>query len=682
MSKIYLMKPELANLIAAGEVIERPASVVKELCENSIDAGAKNIYIGITDAGKGTILVKDDGSGMDKDDAKMCFLRHASSKIRTEYDLNRIHTLGFRGEAIPSIAAVSKVTLTTSTGEGAGTRVESVPNEDLVIREAPSRKGSIFEVRDLFFNTPARLKYLRSAQVETYAIIEMAEHLALGFHGVSFSLAIDGKEIFRTSGRGDLLETVQKIYGNVIAQSLYPVLYEGVAFSFRGYISKPEINYSRRKDMLTFLNHRCIYDYKINKAMEEAYKDYLPPSRYPFTLLELDLDSSLVDVNVHPTKKEVRISVEDDIAKEVKNEVLSVLEKRKPIYFASQDEKSLSLNKDSSVGKEESDLFDTSTLTEKEKEAEETQVDYSAVKPLVPERKTTYFQDSLPFAPTYEAYVPSGRDINSKKEETKPAEPVSAPSVPTTPIESAQKAEETVSSTAESNSTKKDIPQEGIEDVFNEPVHTEEEYYNNIFKKEEISYKLPEMHPIGQVLKTYLICDGIDCFYILDQHAAAERINYEKTEALFASVRSRIVPLFPILIELSPKEKINYDDEHKARLASLSIITEEFGDNTIKVSEIPSFLSERGEEAIISDTVHACLNDEEADPLGLLHLTIANIACKKSIKANHDMSVPEMEALISDLSKCRNPANCPHGRPTIIKVTRADIEKIFRRSGF
>ncbi len=644
MSVIHLMKPELANLIAAGEVIERPASVVKELVENSIDAGSKNIYVGVTDAGKGTILVKDDGCGMDREDAKACFLRHASSKIRTEYDLNRIHTLGFRGEAIPSIASVSKMTLTTSTGEGAGTRVESAPNEDLQVFDAPSRKGTVFEVRDLFFNTPARLKYLKSAQVETYAIIEMVEHLALGFPGISFSLAIDGKEVLRTSGRGDLLETIQKIYGNIIAQSLYPVLYEGVAFSFRGYISKPEINYSRRKDMLTFLNHRCIYDYKINKAVEEAYKDYLPPLRYPFTVLELDLDSSLVDVNVHPTKKEVRISLEDDIAREVKGQILEVLEKKKPIYYSSQDQKSLSLTK-------EDELFDTSSLKEKEVQANEVRNDYSDVKSLIPEKQPQYFQDSLPFKPTYEAYTP----------------------IKDAPIKQEKKDEE---------APKKDVPQQGIEDVLKEPVHTGEYYYDTIFDKEEISYKLPEMHPIGQVLKTYLICDGIDCFYLLDQHAAAERINYEKTEALFASVRSRIVPLFPILIELSPKEKINYDDAHKARLASLSIITEEFGDNTIKVSELPSFLAERNDEEVIRDCVHACLNDEEADPVGLLHLTIANIACKKSIKANHDMSLNEMEALIRDLSKCRNPANCPHGRPTIIKVTRADIEKIFRRSGF
>jgi DNA mismatch repair protein MutL len=635
MSNIQLMKPELANLIAAGEVIERPASVIKELVENAIDAKAKNIYVGVVDAGRGSIMVKDDGIGMDRVDAKTCFLRHASSKIRTEYDLTRIHTLGFRGEAIPSIAAVSKITLTTSTdGDLPGTRVLSSPNEELIVEDAPARKGTIFEVKDLFFNTPARLKYLKSTKVETYAIIEMVEHLALGFPAVSISLCIDGKEIFHTSGRGDLLETIQKIYGNVIAQSLYPLKREGICYSFEGYIAKPEINYSRRKDMLTFLNNRCIYDYKINKGIEDAYKDYLPPLRYPFCVINLSIDSSLVDVNVHPTKKEVRISMEEDISRDIRDEVLKTLTYQKPIYFASEDEKS------STLMKKEEEAFDTSDIKQAEETQQKVESDYSNIQPLKKEEYPEYVQDSLPFEPTYEVKSPMLHG-NSTPEPKK--------------VE--------VSHTPEAN-------------------YTSEDYYSTIFNKEGISYKLPEMHPIGQVLQTYILCDGIDCFYILDQHAAAERVNYEKTEALFASIRSRVVPLFPIVLELSPKERVNFDEEHINKLSTIGIIVEEFGGNSIKVTEIPAFLNEKNDEEVISDCIHSCLNNEASDPLSLLHLTIANIACKKSIKANHPMSLFEIEALLKDLAKCKNPANCPHGRPTIIKITRADVEKIFRRSGF
>ena len=646
-----LMKPELANLIAAGEVIERPASVIKELVENSIDAGAKNIYIGITDAGKGKILVKDDGSGMDREDAKMCFLRHASSKIKTEFDLNRIHTLGFRGEAIPSIAAVSKVTLITSTGENSGTRVTSYPDKDLLVENAPSRKGTIFEVENLFFNTPARLKYLKSNQTEVSAIIEMVEHLSLGFPNICFSFAVDGKEVLSTSGRGDLLETIQKIYGNDRAKSLYPIKKDDIAFSYSGFISKPEVNFSRRFNMMFFLNHRYIYDYKLNKALEDAYRDYLPPLKYPFSVICLDIDPSLVDVNVHPTKKEVRISMEDEMARSIRDMVIETLKQKRPIYAAGEDEKT---QKDLKID----ELFDVEDIKEDEKKkTEETNKGYFS--PIPP--KENYLQDTIPFEPSY-----SSRPI--KNEDYSPI------ITPTTRLEDKVVLSKPKEGTIDTNLNTPMIPtEEKTEKSFD---------YSTIFQNESYSNKLPEMHPIGQILDTYIICDGIDCFYLIDQHAAAERINFEKTEALFANVRSRIVPLIPITLDLSFKEKENYDEVHKARLLSLNILTEPFGDRTIKVTEIPSFLSTMDDEEIIRDMVTSILNDAKINTVDLLRLNIANIACKKSIKANHRLTLLEMEKLLEDLAKCKNPANCPHGRPTLIKMTKADIEKIFRRSGF
>lgn len=642
MPKVMLMKPELANLIAAGEVIERPASVVKELVENSIDAGSKNIYIGITDAGKGKILVKDDGCGMDKEDARTCFLRHASSKIRTQFDLNRIHTLGFRGEAIPSISSISKVVMTTSTGEGSGTRVTSSPDEELFLENAPARKGTIFEVKDLFFNTPARLKYLKSNQTEISAIIETVEHLALGFPGITFTLAIDGKEVMRTSGRDDLQETIQKIYGNDRAKSLYPISKEELAFSFKGFISKPEVSFSRRFNMMFFLNNRYIYDYKLNKAIEDAYRDYLPPLRYPFAVICLDIDPSLVDVNVHPTKKEVRISMEDEMARSIRDTIIETLKYQRPIYSASEDMKT---KKDLKID----ELFEVEDLKEEEKK-KEIETPISPIK----EEKNDYLQDSIPFEPSY----------HSRPIQNEPGAPLK---------------------TAEEPFRRQGEIDTDIKEPFpfrKEEQKKEELNYSNIFSKESYSNKLPEMHPIGQVLDTYIICDAQDCFYLIDQHAAAERINFEKTEALFANVRSRVVPLIPITLDLSFKEKENYDEAHKARLLSLNILTEPFGDKTIKVIEIPSFLSGMDDEDIIHDMVTSILNDVSIDTVDLLRLNIANIACKKSIKANHRLSLIEMESLLEELAKCKNPANCPHGRPTLIKMTKADIEKIFRRSGF
>lgn len=653
MSKILLMKPELANLIAAGEVIERPASVIKELVENSIDANAKNIYVGVTDAGKGKILVKDDGTGMDKEDAKMCFLRHASSKIKTEFDLARIHTLGFRGEAIPSIAAVSKVTLITSTGDGSGTRITSSPDKELIVENAPTRKGTIFEVSNLFFNTPARLKYLKSNQTEVSAIIEMMEHLALGFPEICFTLTIDGKDVMNTSGRNDLLETIQKIYGNDRAKALYPIQKEDISFSFSGYTSKPEVNFSRRFNMMFFLNHRYIYDYKLNKALEDAYRDYLPPLRYPFTVICLNVDPSLIDVNVHPTKKEVRISMEDEMARSVRNTIIETLKYQKPIYSASEDEKTL---KDLKID----EVFKVDDLKkEEEKKVEEFNYD-----PVRKNQEKIYLQDSIPFEPSYSSRPIKNEPISLKREEAN----------------FDQSLFETPTKQGEIDT----IIREPLSSPEITPLHEENKKidYSNIFDEESYSNKLPEMHPIGQVLDTYIICDSNDCFYLIDQHAAAERINFEKTEALFANVKTRIVPLIPITLDLSFKERQNYDDEHKKRLLDLNIVTEAFGDKTIKVTEIPSFLQNMDDEDIIRDMVTSILNDVKIDAVDLLRLNIANIACKKSIKANHHLSLVEMETLISDLAKCKNPANCPHGRPTLIKMTKADIEKIFRRSGF
>ncbi len=618
MSKIHLMKPELSNLIAAGEVIERPASVVKELVENSIDAHAKSIYVGIVSAGKGKILVKDDGDGMDAEDARNCFLRHASSKIRTEFDLTRIKTMGFRGEAIPSIASVSHVVLTTSDGNGAGTRVESEPDKELLVSSAPSRKGTVFEVSDLFFNTPARLKYLRSDKVETSAIIEQVEHLSLGFPDIAFSLSVDGREVLRTTGRGDLLETIMKVYGTPIVDSLYEIKEEGLYFSFSGYVSKPELSYSKKYNMLTYLNNRSIYDYRINKAIEESYRDYLPPLRYPFSLVKLTIDPALVDVNVHPSKKEVRISLEGEMASALKKAIVQTLQTRRPLYDLSHDPKF-----QSGLGQDEFDVEDL--RQEEERKIQESHGDERR-------RETTItFQDSLPSPLDYVS-------PHAPEERTKTA------------------------------------PQE--------EAGGEGKTFSDIFRGEEYSRKLPEMHPVGQVLRTYIVCDGPDGFYLIDQHAANERINFEKTERLFSQVRSRVVPLFPLTTELSFKEKENLDEEHLGRLLSCSILVEPFGERTLLLREIPSFLSDPDYAPILLDCVHAVLNDEKADPIREMRLEIANIACKKSIRANQTLTLGEMESLIQDLARCVNPANCPHGRPTLVKLTKADVEKLFRRSGF
>ena len=600
MNRINLMSPELANMIAAGEVIERPSSVIKELVENSIDAKATRIEVDIYDVGRKLIRVKDDGFGMSREDAKLAFKRHASSKVKSVYDLMRITSLGFRGEALPSIASVSNVILLTSDGEE-GTKIALSPSKEMEVSDAALRKGTTFEIRDLFFNTPARMKYLKSDKTENASSIEVMEHLSMCYSDVSFVLRIDGKTIFETTGRGDLKEVIALIYGKEVAKKLLEVSFEGEGYSFSGYIGEPSISYSTRYDILNFLNRRSVYVPKVQKAFIDAYKDYLPPSRYPFVAVNFSVDYSLVDVNVHPTKREVRLSIEEEVASNVYKEV----------------KRSLLLTRQSFV----SSSISGATLTLEQ---------------------PTLKEDD--FANIFEE--------NEKKQ-----------------------------------------PQEAFKDVvtlFDEFDKEENENYikdsliieDDVSPRFESKTNFPSLTLIGQVFDTYLLAQGEDGLYFIDQHAAAERINFEKCEDDFNSSSSRVVPLIPLVIELPYSSLTNYDKEHILALESLNIYTSSFGGNAIKVDEIPSYLSEEDDESVLRDIILSTLKGNKVDIASLKRLSIASRACKMSLKANRLLTREEQLRLLKNLAKCRNPLNCPHGRPTIVKVSKYDLEKMFKRTGF
>ena len=600
MNRINLMSPELANMIAAGEVIERPSSVIKELVENSIDAKATRIEVDIYDVGRKLIRVKDDGFGMSREDAKLAFKRHASSKVKSVYDLMRITSLGFRGEALPSIASVSNVILLTSDGEE-GTKIVLSPSKEMEVSDAALRKGTTFEIRDLFFNTPARMKYLKSDKTENASSIEVMEHLSMCYSDVSFVLRIDGKTIFETTGRGDLKEVIALIYGKEVAKKLLEVSFEGEGYSFSGYIGEPSISYSTRYDILNFLNRRSVYVPKVQKAFIDAYKDYLPPSRYPFVAVNFSVDYSLVDVNVHPTKREVRLSIEEEVASNVYKEV----------------KRSLLLTRQSFV----SSSISGATLTLEQ---------------------PTLKEDD--FANIFEE--------NEKKQ-----------------------------------------PQEAFKDVvtlFDEFDKEENESHikdsliieDDVSPRFESKTNFPSLTLIGQVFDTYLLAQGEDGLYFIDQHAAAERINFEKCEDDFNSSSSRVVPLIPLVIELPYSSLTNYDKEHILALESLNIYTSSFGGNAIKVDEIPSYLSEEDDESVLRDIILSTLKGNKVDIASLKRLSIASKACKMSLKANRLLTREEQLRLLKNLAKCRNPLNCPHGRPTIVKVSKYDLEKMFKRTGF
>lgn len=600
MNRINLMSPELANMIAAGEVIERPSSVIKELVENSIDAKATRIEVDIYDVGRKLIRVKDDGFGMSREDAKLAFKRHASSKVKSVYDLMRITSLGFRGEALPSIASVSNVILLTSDGEE-GTKIALSPSKEMEVSDAALRKGTTFEIRDLFFNTPARMKYLKSDKTENASSIEVMEHLSMCYSDVSFVLRIDGKTIFETTGRGDLKEVIALIYGKEVAKKLLEVSFEGEGYSFSGYIGEPSISYSTRYDILNFLNRRSVYVPKVQKAFIDAYKDYLPPSRYPFVAVNFSVDYSLVDVNVHPTKREVRLSIEEEVASNVYKEV----------------KRSLLLTRQSFV----SSSISGATLTLEQ-----------------PTLKEDDFVNIF--------------EENEKKQ-----------------------------------------PQESFKDVvtlFDEFDKEEKENYikDSLIVEDDVSPRFesktnfPSLTLIGQVFDTYLLAQGDDGLYFIDQHAAAERINFEKCEDDFNSSSSRVVPLIPLVIELPYSSLTNYDKEHILALESLNIYTSSFGGNAIKVDEIPSYLSEEDDESVLRDIILSTLKGNKVDIASLKRLSIASRACKMSLKANRLLTREEQLRLLKNLAKCRNPLNCPHGRPTIVKVSKYDLEKMFKRTGF
>jgi DNA mismatch repair protein MutL len=610
MSKIKLMPIELANMIAAGEVIERPSSVIKELVENAIDAEAKNIEIQIFNAGKDLIAVKDDGVGMDRIDAELAFKRHASSKIKSVYDLARITTLGFRGEAIPSIASVAKVTMQTSDGTE-GTLIETTPDTQMKISDASLRQGTNFEIKELFFNTPARLKYLKSDRTEIASSIETIEHLAIGFPSIAFHLSVDGKEILSTTGRGNLLETISRIYGNEIAKKCLPCSFESEEFSFSGFVCHPSINYSNRYNMLTFMNNRNVYIPKVQRAVIDAYRDYLPPNRYPIVVLPIRVDYSLTDVNVHPTKKEVRLSCEGELANEIKNQIKISLIKTKGVFNEGQILKVTPVTLVESVKDLTSDSFDNSNFGNISQEIEQ-------IEPKDIENLFTDFDKE-------EGEVLQFRveDSHGMVEDTRPLEPAV--------------------------SNKSDFP---------------------------------DLYPIGQIMETYIICDSSDGLYIVDQHAAAERINFEKSEREFNGHKDLVMPLFPTVVDIPASVRVNVDEAHIDLLAQIGIKVSPFGSSSLKVDEIPQFLADKNDESILQDIILETIKDRKVDLVATQRLAIATKACKMSIKANHILDHAQQIGLLKELAQCSNPLNCPHGRPTIIKISKYDLEKLFKRSGF
>lgn len=594
MSKIKIMDEILANKIAAGEVVERCSSVVKELVENSIDAESTEIKIDLIDSGTKQIKITDNGIGMVKEDAILAFSRHATSKLQSEDDLYRINTLGFRGEALASIASVSEIELKTSNGEE-GTIVNINGGKLIDVKSGDLRKGTMITVSNLFYNTPARLKHLKSLYAQLAYITEYVNKLSLSHPDIRFSLSNNGNNILKTDGTGNLLKTISAIYGIETVKKMIEVSAEDSDYTITGYISLPEVQRSSRNHMITIVNGRVVKNVDLNRIINDSYHSYKPDNRYPIVVLNIELDPILVDVNVHPTKMDIKFSKFDELSLLISNMIKKALDKKN----------------------------------------------------LIPE-----------------VFVPN---IASEEIVVNDDFKVSKPKY------------ENISLNLERVSEQEEAYQE--EDTVKENIKIEN--FENLVKKQEEKEEMPEIYPVGLVHGTYIICQNEKGMYLIDQHAAKERINYEiYKEKLASPTKASISMLFPMTMELTNNEFLIIKQNFEL-LSNMGFKIEEFGINSIIIKEHPAWLPKGYEDEAIKKIIDLVILNEKKFDLAIFNDHVAaTISCKMSIKANENITMGEMENLVSDLRKCHNPFNCPHGRPTIIFYSNYDLEKLFKRSGF
>ncbi|WP_312505268.1 DNA mismatch repair endonuclease MutL [Lysinibacillus sp.] len=619
MGNIQIMDEWLSNKIAAGEVVERPASVVKELVENAIDAGSTSIDVFLLEAGLTSIQVIDNGGGMDEEDALMSFSRHATSKIHQEHDLFRIRTLGFRGEALASIASVSKMTLITSNGES-GTHLELEGGHILTHKPGPLRKGTDLTVSQLFFNTPARLKYMKTIQTELGHTIDLMNRLALSNPQIAFRLLHNGQQLLQTNGRGDVQQVLAAIYGIHNAKKM--VSFQGESHDYRifGFVTLPEVTRASKNYMSLFVNGRWVKHYLVQKAIVDAYHTYLPIERFPIVVLYIEGDPYLTDVNVHPAKHQIRLSKEPELLKLIEE---TIREKIRSVIRVPQMEK-----KEKSVKPvtEQLNIWKPAPKIDVEKMNAIVEKLYD-VQTIQENNQQSVEPEPIP-------------DVVGDKDNWQPA-----PQIETNEVEEVSIVEQ----------------QEVLED---EP--TKEPF--------------PELEVVGQIHGTYIVAQMEDGFYLIDQHAAQERIKYEFFREKVGQVNphERQALLLPLTFHYAADEALILR-EHKPELEAVGVFLEEFGQSSFVVREHPSWFPQGEEQEIIEDLIEQVLTTKKADVKKLREAAAIMMSCKKSIKANHFLTKEQMETLLRDLRNADNPFTCPHGRPVLIHFTSYEVEKMFKR---
>lgn len=580
----------LANKIAAGEVVEKTMNVVKELVENSIDAESDEIEISLIDSGVKEITVSDNGIGMEEADARLAFSRHATSKLKNLDDLFYIESLGFRGEALPSIASVSNIRLKTSDGS-VGTLVTLSGGKDMKIERCDLQKGTTITVSDLFYNTPVRLKYLKNLYIELANIVDYVNKMALSYPNIKFTLKNNDKILLQTDGSGDLLKVIYEIYGIDITKKMIPLEGENDDYYISGYMSYPEVTKSNRNSITTLVNGRIIRNNELNKIITECYHTYIPKDKFPIIVLNIDVDPILIDINIHPTKMDIKFSKMDTL----KELITTLIEKKL---------KQLTLIPTISVR-------DNSSVSEVRQQI----IQAESKQNITVEEPNQYENITLDFS-----------------------------------------------------------------------IAEAEPHYNQEPQSEETSgeaalphYRIKEMIPRGIVYLTYIIAENEDGMYIIDQHAAAERINYEKVLAALENNKTVIDLLIPVKIELSTPEFLNLRQSFDL-INEYGFSIEEFGMNTIIIRTHPGWIPVDIAEECIRKVIDIVIEKGRFDFDLFVWRMAATMACRMSVKANDYISYDDQVWLLNELRKCENPFTCPHGRPTIITYTKLDLEKLFKRS--
>ena len=573
MSKIEVMNDDLANKIAAGEVVERCLNVVKELVENSIDAKSSKIKVSLKDSGILEITVADDGIGMDEEDALLAFSRHATSKLKNLNDLFHIASLGFRGEALPSIASVSKVELKTSIND-TGTYLYLEGGRLIKKERYPLEKGTTITVKNLFYNTPVRLKYLKSLSTELSLIIDYMNKMALSYPNIRFILENNDRELLNTTGDGNLLKVIYAVYGIDIAKKTIEIIGENDDYTINGYISYPEVAKVSRNVMTTLVNGRVIKNQALNRAILDTYHTYIPKDKYPVIVLNITVDPILVDINIHPQKMDIKFSKLDE-------------------------------------------LLDLVTTLIEKKLKEILLIPHASVR----ERESIYeVEDSLPL----------------------------------------------------------EIPKSIFDIDTDIKIEKQVEEVSFDFQKDEES-RIKKMYPLGIIHKTFIVAENEDGMYLIDQHAIAERINYEKFMKELSKENTDTTDLLvPIKLEYSKDEFLKIK-EYLDVLKTIGLYLEEFGDHTFLVRRHPTFIYKGREKDSIEKIISILLEKGEFSKEKFIEKTATTLACRLSIKANDYISLDDAAYLLDTIRTCENPFTCPHGRPTIITYSNYDLEKMFKR---